>query len=375
MPRGSIACAAALLAAFACSRASARVTDQPLSPTQVELLALAFDAASALPLDPHVKDRSRAQEAVVTASLELGQPARARQQAERIANWRSGTSHAAIASYYARHGDRDQAACCLELAARAAEVSMRDANAQEWRAERVQAAIASVRSELDKEPSTADEEKTKAIAAGLASASFDDMRIALRLATELYERHYADATRRTQIESQLATATRKLPAAVRFDLWLELARAALAHSDRNKAVAMATAAQKVLAEATWLPAHEVELRARLATIRHQAGEPGAREQVAQALAWFDAQRQRIPDVERATALRAIAQAWQAVGDAAAALSAYARAVEAGVENPNSRPRAEDLSATCLSLALHRVEPDAHLRARLHQVFQGLGDPW
>ncbi len=62
-------------------------------------------------------------------------------------------------------------------------------------------------------------------------------------------------------------------------------------------------------------------------------------------------------------------------DTAAALMVYKRAVEEGVENPNSRPRAEDLSATCLSMALHMVEPDAELKNRIRQISEGLGDPW
>ena len=64
-----------------------------------------------------------------------------------------------------------------------------------------------------------------------------------------------------------------------------------------------------------------------------------------------------------------------MGDTATALSAYKRAVEEGVENPNSRPRAEDLSATCLSMAVHGVEPDAVLWTRIRQINDGLGDPW
>jgi hypothetical protein len=52
-----------------------------------------------------------------------------------------------------------------------------------------------------------------------------------------------------------------------------------------------------------------------------------------------------------------------------------RFVEEGVENPNSRPRAEDLSATCRSMALHAVEPDADLWKRMRQIGDGLGPPW
>ena len=64
-----------------------------------------------------------------------------------------------------------------------------------------------------------------------------------------------------------------------------------------------------------------------------------------------------------------------MGEQAAAFRTYALAVEAGIDNPNSRPRAEDLSATCRSMALHDVRPDAQLWARIRQVSEGLGPPW
>jgi hypothetical protein len=46
-----------------------------------------------------------------------------------------------------------------------------------------------------------------------------------------------------------------------------------------------------------------------------------------------------------------------------------------VKNPNSRPRAEDLVATCLSMVLCGFEPPAELAERMQVVARGLGDPW
>jgi hypothetical protein len=56
-----------------------------------------------------------------------------------------------------------------------------------------------------------------------------------------------------------------------------------------------------------------------------------------------------------------------MGETGAALAAYRTAIEEGVENPNSRPRAEDLCATLCSMATSGVDPDADLKARLHQI--------
>jgi hypothetical protein len=116
--------------------------------------------------------------------------------------------------------------------------------------------------------------------------------------------------------------------------------------------------------------------ARQAALRHRAGDRDqARRDLDQALALFDSQRKGIVDIFRAGALRAVAEAYQSMGDDRTALRVYKKAVEEGVANPNSRPRAEDLSATCRSMALKGVEPDAELWARIRHIQSGLGQPW
>src|SRR5262249_11738894 len=101
----------------------------------------------------------------------------------------------------------------------------------------------------------------------------------------------------------------------------------------------------------------------------------ARHDVESLLAQYDSERGKIVDIYRAKALRAVAEAYQAIGDAAAALAVYKRAVDEGVVNPNSRPRAADVCATRRSLPVHRAEPDAERVKRLKAVRDGLGDPW
>jgi hypothetical protein len=71
----------------------------------------------------------------------------------------------------------------------------------------------------------------------------------------------------------------------------------------------------------------------------------------------------------------VAEAYAAMGDRAAALAVYREAIAAGVGNPNSRPRAEDLAATCTSMARADIEPDDALWARIRTIRDGLGDPW
>jgi tetratricopeptide (TPR) repeat protein len=114
----------------------------------------------------------------------------------------------------------------------------------------------------------------------------------------------------------------------------------------------------------------------LAGLLFRAGEKNkAQTRAAEALALFDGSRDKIVNIYRAGALRSLAEAYAAMGDGSAALKVYKKAVEEGVVNPNSRPRAMDLSETCCSMALHEIEPDTELWDRITTIFENLGDPW
>jgi len=78
---------------------------------------------------------------------------------------------------------------------------------------------------------------------------------------------------------------------------------------------------------------------------------------------------------RAGALRPVAEAYHALGDAKTALAIYRIAVDDGAENPNARPRAEDLTETCISMAVRGVQPDERLLTRIRQIEAGLREPW
>jgi hypothetical protein len=88
--------------------------------------------------------------------------------------------------------------------------------------------------------------------------------------------------------------------------------------------------------------HRIPLVAQLSDLRFKAGDTErARTDADAALALFNAQREKIVNIYRAGALRPLAEAYQSMGDTEAALSVYKLAVEEGIANINSRPRAED----------------------------------
>src|SRR5262245_36224037 len=96
--------------------AGAALTEKPLASFQGQLLDIAFQAATVVPAMPHIKRRSRSQEAVVAACFELDQPKRALAYIEKIENWRRGAAYADLAYYCAEHDLQSAAPKYLELA-------------------------------------------------------------------------------------------------------------------------------------------------------------------------------------------------------------------------------------------------------------------
>ena len=375
--------------------------DKPLASYQVELLDLAFRAATAMPVDPHIKDRSRVQELVVSTCLELGQPNRALRYIEKIDNWRRGAGYANVALYCAQHGGITLQRY-LDLASQIADEGTKDPDGQAWRRDRIRAIIAQTYAVLGRPDKAADfnagvvdsesgkleatralliepagvEAELKAVDALVKSGSLDQVRNALETCAHLFDRFYGDVEKRGQAEQRVRTAYQKLPLSIRVELLTELAGFALAHRDPAKALDLVDAAQLIVDGAQWSPEQRIPIIARFAGLRFEAGDRDrCRRDAADALASFEANREKIVDIYRAGALRPLAETYRVMGDAAAALKVYTRVVEEGIKNPNSRPRAEDFSATCCSMALHAFQPDPTLRAQLNRVCDGLGQPW
>jgi tetratricopeptide (TPR) repeat protein len=341
----------------------------PLEPYQQELLEVAFGAASAMPVFPHIKNRSRAQEVVVLACLELDQSQLALRYVEQIDNWRRGAGYADLALYYAKHGAMKKDV--ESYLNRASELANKN---DDWRGERIRLKIDRARSmscaadSFDKRLSDADK---------LGSGkSFDALKTSLRAWTELYDGFYTDAERRTLVEERIRNSSAEMPVSVRVELLMRLAGFSLDHQDRAKARLLVDEARQMMDSARWQPRFGIPLRAGLAGLRFRAGDQErAHTEVHEALKMFDADRERIVNIYRAGILRSVAEAYQAMGETEKAREIYARATEAGIANPNSRPRAEDLTATCCSMAVHAVEPSEKLSRRIRQIRDNLGDPW
>lgn len=379
-----------------------QIADKTISAGRLELLDVAYAAASALPIAPHGKNRSRAQHEVVEACLELDQPERALEFTEGISDWRRSLGYAQFAEYCARNEQPAVAERYVSLAERVMKSFEHEETFQDWQKGQIQAAIARTLFRLgegeraravesavvetessrvlaaEARPMDAEEFDTRLAAAGelLKVGSLDRIQPALETLTELFNRWYSDNERRTLAEETIKSNWKKVPVALAVDIAEKLAKSALDHGDTAEALEQYREGKALVDGARWAPEDHIPVSSRMAALRHRCGEvEAARQDIAACVAMFDEKREAIFDVFRAGALRPVAEAYAALGDRAAALETYRRAVLEGSVNVNARPRAQDLVATCVSMAIHDVEPDAALWARIRDIRAELGDPW
>jgi tetratricopeptide (TPR) repeat protein len=378
-----------------------RIEDAPVAAFQLSLLEVAAAAASAMPAVPHVKNRCQLQEDVVMALIAIRQPVRAEQCADQIVNGRRGVAYGAIA----RHcGERGFAKDAERLIAKAKAVLERAEvkQDQEWRQDAIRSAIAAALQSLGHKDAAMDiakrvvdpesgkleslqlepiaaadiEEHFKVVDQAIQASNMDVLVTTLGICAQVFDRDYGDAKLRDACEAKIRSARKRIPIQFNIDLLIKLADAAVAHQDGKKALALLQEAQELVGSARWVAEDEVKTGARLAKAIAAAGDiEGATKQVRAAFGAYEASQKTIVDIWRAGCLRPVAEAWLRIGDAEKAKLFYDKALSEGVANPNSRPRAQDLVATCISMVANGYEPDAAMLQRIQAIGKGLGQPW
>lgn len=370
--------------------------DKPLAAYQNELIDLAFETATMIPVNPHIKDRSKAQGSAATLCFDLDQPQRALGYIEKIGDWRRGAGYADYAFYWAQHGVTNEVQHYLNRAEEISSITDQDwgrdlikikiSRTHALLGQTVQAAqiaagvdaaesgkVAQVEAMLCTEDTF--DTQMQALDGLIASGNFDLVKNALYAGTELFNRFYDNTDKRVQAEEKIKNSWKPMPFFIRIELLLTLTDFALEHADRPKALELVNEAKTILDAQTWSPEHQIPLAARIAEHRFRSGDETAARAAADLLTFYNKHQSEIINIDKAKTLIAVAEAFQTMGDFPAALAVYKQAVEVAIENPNSRPRAEDLSAICLSMAQHAAKPDAALWARIREIKSALGDPW
>lgn len=359
------------------------------------MLNLAFEIASSIPADPHERDRARMQEDVAVACLDEAMLERAVEIANAMAGWRRAEVLVLAAQRYAVAKDDTRARA---LVARA----QAEASTDHWSHERIMAAVAKVHLQLGDDASAralsmpespADQGAVEV--ARTASVAFDQ----LDVQADMFDRAIATQNfdlARTGIDGYLvwmervvndpdrwARATKALDAGIpdlprdlqvvytvrRAELLWKLGLSAAAREQ-------VSAAADVFSSTEFQPEDCVPIGIAVARARIDIGDlEGAAQDLRTLRAQYEVNRASIVDLRRATSLRALAEAYAKLGDRPEAVRCFAIALDEGARNPNARPRAMDLTATCLSMVRAGVLPSPELQVRIDSIRVALTDPW
>jgi hypothetical protein len=186
-------------------------------------------------------------------------------------------------------------------------------------------------------------------------------------------------TNREQALKAAATIDAALPA-MPMDLQItygtRLASALHALGETTRAKERLDLAATQVADTVFLPEDLTPMQVDVAKARAGLGDvEGARTALDAALTSYEARKKDIVDVFRARSPRALAEGFALIGDQAKAESCWLEALAAGTINPNSRPRAEDLSATLVAMARSGASLTPALRERITLCRKSLGEPW
>ncbi len=387
----------------------AEVVDAAADPSQRALLELAFEAASRFPTSPHKKNRGRAQGLVLAGCFELGLPLLALRFAPQAEGWRRGAAYADFVYHAARQGVTEGSRRYLALASQVVDAESAVPNAQQWRLDTVRLKIARALAavgDLYGAQQTAgaidassrgavDPDWSTTVASRVVDMDLDAARRDLALITDSFEgqslgeqgsslavlsamhgRFFSDRELREQLEERLLVRYVKLPAALRLEAIAPLVGHYLANDEVDGAREIVAQLAALVERTRWRPEDKLPALARMAELRADLGDVDlARQELEAALVYYHEVRGEIFDIYRCDALRPVGLAFAHLGDRERALDLLATALEEGVQNPNARPRCDDLVETCVAMASRRIEPSAEMFDRMRAVCADLNEPW
>ena len=376
-------------------------TQTPASPplanlSRDDLLDLAFQISTSIPTEPFPSDRAKMQALVAQACIKNGSLIQATQYASKIEGWRQGELFALIGQQYATANETQLA---RDFAARAMEVAT---NETDWRRERIVIETAKIYLQLgdSAKASTLLEGATQAelgkleaartaivlesqldnqadmFDKAIATMNFDLARGAIEGYLVWLDRVSQDEIRTTRALKAIDDALLGLPLDLQVKYGVDLADHLNKNLKRDLAILKLDKATEIFSATTFLPEDVAPLGAMLARARIRMGDEQSARLILQRLySEYSTRREGIVNLRRATSLRALAEGFCELGDRDDAIACYNLALEEGTINPNARPRAEDLGATCISMAEYGISLTPDLKNRIDTIRSSLTYPW
>ncbi len=376
-------------------------TQNPASPplanlSRDNLLDLAFQISTSIPTEPFPSDRAKMQALVAQACIKNGSLIQATQYASKIEGWRQGELFALIGQQYATANETQRA---RDFAARAMEVAT---NETDWQRERIVIETAKIYLQLgdSAKVSTLLEGATQAelgkletartaivlesqldnqadmFDKAIATMNFDLARGAIEGYLVWLDRVSEDEIRTTRALKAIDDALLGLPLDLQVRYGVDLADHLNKNLKRDLAILKLDKATEIFSATTFLPEDVAPLGAMLARARIRMGDEQSARLILQRLySEYSTRREGIVNLRRATSLRAMAEGFCELGDRDDAIACYTLALEEGTINPNARPRAEDLGATCISMAEYGISLTPELKNRIDTIRSSLTYPW
>ncbi|MEL6429660.1 MAG: hypothetical protein AAFU73_20850 [Planctomycetota bacterium] len=393
--------AALLVASFSAPALATSVqapTAIPDEPSLVQgdaasLVRFAVDLTALMPTVPHEKTRSRLQSELVESALDAGELEVARAIPPTITNWRRGLGLATIAAHLAENGTPEETQDALE-AAIAFEESITGEFDQGWRRDRVRAMIGktfalmgdpvrAARIQRGLEPSEAQRlaevsvdfaseenwrESVEAMSQLIVRGNLDQVQHGLLTLTKIYERFGTTTEERDEILAAIRSVWDGSHLQPRIEALLRMIETDLGRGDKAHAMSMVEEIEGLIAGNRWQPEMKVGMLATAAAKRFRCGdEDGAREALAGALGLFGDEREGIVNMFRVRALLPLAEAYAEIGNTQSADEVYRVALTEALENPNERPRIDNLVQIVRSIVERGHRPSKGLRTQVQQV--------
>lgn len=390
--------------------------DLPIASWKTDLLDLAFSGVSQMPLHPHIKNRSRAQQKIVDLCLELKQPTLAYSYALKIENWQRWMGLSNLAIYLAEDGQTAASKTVAEIVNAALHAAnnlhsgrvvastpnplidtLEDRRYQAVLARMAEFSLLNASNgliDVDAEkygevnasslamtilPSGADhvEQNLAALRIVTEDPNFEIVHLGLLEMAGLVDRNYDSVELSALLDKDVFPILgKKIPVFVRIDVLRAFAEAAIRHEDFSGAHPLLEKMDGMIEGLKSSPRYYIPEAARLARVRLDAGESQmAEDQLRLMESVYEEKKGLIVDIERAGLLCHLAETSFYLGHRPQALTFYAQAIAEGQRNPNSRPRADDLNRICCSMVRSGVEPTGELFRAIEQMKSGLGEPW